>query len=57
MIPIGDNNPRRSRPVVNYVLIALLMRISDEGGAAADTVDQSQFEKSEERRERLLRGD
>ena len=23
MIPIGDNNPRRSRPVVNYVLIAL----------------------------------
>ena len=43
--------------VANYVLIALLMRISDEGGAAADTVDQSQFEKSEERRERLLRGD
>jgi cell division protein FtsW (lipid II flippase) len=43
--------------VANYVLIALLMRISDEGGAAADTVDQTQFEKSEERRERLLRGD
>jgi cell division protein FtsW (lipid II flippase) len=43
--------------VANYVLIALLMRISDEGGASADTVDQTQFEKSEERRERLLRGD
>ncbi|HUY65565.1 MAG TPA: FtsW/RodA/SpoVE family cell cycle protein [Acidimicrobiales bacterium] len=43
--------------IANYVLIALLMRISDEGGAAADTVDQTQFEKSEERRERLLRGD
>jgi len=43
--------------VANYVLIALLMRISHEGGAAADTVDQTQFEKSEERRERLLRGD
>jgi cell division protein FtsW (lipid II flippase) len=42
--------------IANYVLIALLMRISDEGGAAADTADQSQFEKSEERRQRLLSG-
>jgi cell division protein FtsW (lipid II flippase) len=42
--------------VANYVLIALLMRISDEGGAAVDTADQTQFEKSQERRERLLSG-
>jgi cell division protein FtsW (lipid II flippase) len=42
--------------IANYVLIALLMRISDEGGAAVDTADQTQFEKSQERRERLLSG-
>jgi cell division protein FtsW (lipid II flippase) len=42
--------------IANYVLIALLMRISDEGGAAADTADQTQFEESEERRQRLLSG-
>ena len=42
--------------IANYVLIALLMRISDEGGAAADAADQAQWEKSEERRERLLSG-
>ncbi len=38
------------------MLIALLMRISDEGGAAVDAADQAQWEKSEERRERLLSG-
>ena len=32
--------------VANYVLIALLMRISDEGGAAVDSADQAQFEQS-----------
>jgi cell division protein FtsW (lipid II flippase) len=42
--------------IANYVLIALLMRISDEGGAAVDAADQTQWEKSEERRERLLSG-
>jgi cell division protein FtsW (lipid II flippase) len=42
--------------IANYVLIALLMRISDEGGAAADAADQDQWDKSEERRERLLSG-
>jgi len=42
--------------VANYVLIALLMRISDEGGAAADAADQTQFEQYEERRRRLLNG-
>jgi cell division protein FtsW (lipid II flippase) len=42
--------------IANYVLIAVLMRISDEGGAAADAADQDQWEKAEERRERLLSG-
>jgi cell division protein FtsW (lipid II flippase) len=42
--------------VANYVLIALLMRISDEGGAAADAADQAQYEQNEERRQRLLTG-
>ena len=42
--------------IANYVLIALLMRISDEGGAAVDSADQAQFEQSEERRQRLLSG-
>jgi cell division protein FtsW (lipid II flippase) len=42
--------------IANYVLIALLMRISDEGGAAADAADQAQFEQNEERRQRLLTG-
>jgi hypothetical protein len=32
------------------------MRISDEGGAAADAADQDQWDKAEERRERLLTG-
>jgi cell division protein FtsW (lipid II flippase) len=42
--------------LANYVIIALLMRVSDEGGAAADAADQAQYEESEERRERLLSG-
>ena len=42
--------------IANYVLIAILMRISDEGGAAADAADQEQYEQSQERRHRLLTG-
>jgi cell division protein FtsW (lipid II flippase) len=42
--------------IANYVLIALLMRISDEGGAAADAADQSQFDQYQERKRRLLGG-
>jgi cell division protein FtsW (lipid II flippase) len=42
--------------IANYVLIALLMRISDEGGAAADSADQTQYEQNQERRKRLLSG-
>jgi cell division protein FtsW (lipid II flippase) len=42
--------------VANYVLIALLMRISDEGGAAVDAADQTEYEEAEERRQRLLSG-
>ena len=42
--------------IANYVLIALLMRISNEGGAAADALDQEQYEQSQERRHRLLTG-
>ena len=42
--------------VANYMLIAVLMRISDEGGAAADAKEQTQFEKEEERRRALLAG-
>ena len=42
--------------IANYVLIAVLMRISDEGGAAADALDQEQYEQSQERRHRLLTG-
>ncbi|MGO8871484.1 MAG: FtsW/RodA/SpoVE family cell cycle protein [Acidimicrobiales bacterium] len=43
--------------IANYVLIALLMRISDEGGAAVDAADQAGYEQGEERRRRLLRGE
>jgi cell division protein FtsW (lipid II flippase) len=43
--------------IANYVLIALLMRISDEGGAAVDAADQAGYEQGEERRQRLLRGE
>jgi cell division protein FtsW (lipid II flippase) len=42
--------------IANYVLIALLMRISHEGNSAVDDADQAQFEKYEERRRRLLSG-
>ncbi len=42
--------------IANYVLIALLMRISDEGGAATDAADQSQYEQYRERKRRLLSG-
>jgi cell division protein FtsW (lipid II flippase) len=42
--------------VANYVLIALLMRVSDEGGAAVDAADQTQYEKYRERKRRLLTG-
>jgi len=42
--------------VANYVLIALLMRISDEGGASVDAADQSQYEQYRERKRRLLTG-
>jgi cell division protein FtsW (lipid II flippase) len=42
--------------VANYVLIALLMRISDEGTAAVDAEDQAQYEQYRERKKRLLTG-
>lgn len=42
--------------VANYVLIALLMRISDEGCAAIDEADQAGYEQEQERRQRLLTG-
>ncbi len=42
--------------IANYVLIALLMRISNEGSAAVDDADQSQYEEEQERRRRLLSG-
>jgi cell division protein FtsW (lipid II flippase) len=42
--------------LANYIIVALLMRVSDEGGAAVDATDQAQYEESEERRERLLSG-
>ncbi len=42
--------------IANYVLVALLMRISDEGTAAADAAEQAQYEADLERRRRLLTG-
>ncbi len=42
--------------IANWVLIALLMRISDEGTAAADAAEQSAYEEEQERRHRLLTG-
>ncbi len=42
--------------IANYILIALLMRISDEGTAAADAAEQSAYEEEQERRHRLLTG-
>ena len=42
--------------IANYVLVALLMRISDEGTAAVDTTEQAKYEADLERRRRLLTG-
>jgi cell division protein FtsW (lipid II flippase) len=42
--------------IANYVLVALLMRISDEGSAGADAAEQSKYEDDMERRRRLLTG-
>ncbi len=42
--------------VANYVLIALLMRISDEGTAAVDAAEQAQYEKQQDRRRQLITG-
>lgn len=42
--------------IANYFVIALLMRISDEGGSAADMADMAQFDRNNERRRQLLSG-
>ncbi len=42
--------------IANYILIALLMRISDEGSGALDEAERVEFEQNEERRLRLLAG-
>ncbi len=42
--------------IASYVLIALLMRISDEGSATIDEAEQTQFEQDQQRRQRLLTG-
>ncbi len=42
--------------IANYVLVALLMRISDEGSAGADAAEQTKYEEDLERRRRLLTG-
>jgi cell division protein FtsW (lipid II flippase) len=42
--------------IANYVLVALLMRISDEGSAAVDAGEQAQYDEDLERRRRLLTG-
>jgi cell division protein FtsW (lipid II flippase) len=42
--------------IANYILIALLMRISDEGGTTADAAEKEQYEKNEESRRALLAG-
>ena len=42
--------------IANYVLIALLMRISDEGSGTIDEAERVQYEQDLERRERLLTG-
>ena len=42
--------------IANYVLVALLMRISDEGTAAVDAAEQSRYEADLEKRRRLLTG-
>ena len=42
--------------IANYVLVALLMRISDEGSAAVDAAEEARYEEDLERRRRLLTG-
>jgi cell division protein FtsW (lipid II flippase) len=42
--------------LANYILIALLMRVSDEGSQAVDNAEQESFEKVEARRKALLTG-
>ena len=42
--------------MANYVLVAILMRISDEGTAAADAAEQAKYDEDLERRRRLLTG-
>jgi cell division protein FtsW (lipid II flippase) len=42
--------------IANYILIAVLMRISDEGATTADAEEKAQFEKIEETRRALLAG-
>jgi len=42
--------------IANYVLVALLMRISDEGSAGVDSAEQAKYEEDQERRRRLLTG-
>ena len=42
--------------IANYVLVALLMRISDEGSAGVDNAEQAKYEEDLERRRRLLTG-
>jgi cell division protein FtsW (lipid II flippase) len=42
--------------IANYILIALLMRISDEGATNVDAAERDQFEKTEEARRALLAG-
>jgi cell division protein FtsW (lipid II flippase) len=42
--------------IANYVLVALLMRISDEGSAGVDAAEQTKYEEDLERRRRLLTG-
>jgi cell division protein FtsW (lipid II flippase) len=42
--------------IANYVLVALLMRISDEGSAGVDAAEQAKYEEDLERRRRLLTG-
>ncbi len=43
--------------LANYALIAIIMRISDEGTSAVDAEDQAGFEREEERRRQLLNGE
>jgi cell division protein FtsW (lipid II flippase) len=42
--------------IANYVLVAILMRISDEGAASVDAADQAAWDDEQDRRRRLLTG-